>query len=392
MPLCQWTPWLSDFGELVANVSGIQGKLVVHNMAYVLCRVSRTGLKKSILDAAKDLRFFLKEAGYHDFEAQLRGEAYKKILPIKLITRAGALTDSSMTLYRSRTRGDCRFWIRGLSDSVLPDDDLIITQRTDGLLAFNSSMPEELVDKIILPLSGVSPSSASIFEKLLNDLRALGREGYILAPEAGSSSVGRLLEQRLGIAMNSSKNPDYQGIEIKSGRNPRSRSTLFSQVPAWDRSRLKSSSEVLREFGYPTPEGRKLSCTLSVPTANSQDLYLHVDRDERMLHARHNELDPRDVVVWPLDILEHRFAHKHAETIWVDAVSRSSEGKEYIRFVSAEHTTSPKVDQLASLLRQGRITVDFLIREGGDKGYLFKVAPDSRTHLFNKSRSFSLTG
>lgn len=364
-------------------------KLVDAGKAHVLCSVSKTALAKSILDATKDLRSFLVNTGVHNFNEQAKGDSYKVALPVTVLTRSGVVRGSAITMYRSRTRGDARFWVRDLSEVVLPGDYLIFVQGTNGLLAFSSSIPEEL-EHHIYQLVGIASPPVSTFERLLADLRGLAGEGFMLAPDAGSSSIGRLLEQRLGIPMNSSKNPDYHGIEIKSSRSPRARSTLFSQVPSWDCSRLKSSTEVLKEFGYTTPEGRKLSCTLSVPVANSQGLFLHVDRDDWVLHARHNELNPVDVVAWPVDVLERRFVHKHFETVWVNAVSRLSEGKEYVRFVSVEHTTGPIRKEFSSQLRRGGITVDFLIREDGDKGYLFKASPTAREVLFASTRKFSL--
>ena len=99
--------------------------------------------------------------------------------------------------------------------------------------------------------------------------------------------------------------------------------TLFAQVPDWKGSRLKSSAEILQAYGYETPEGRKLSCTLSVKAANSQSLFLHVDRDTETLHARSDELDPEDVVSWPLEKLRSRFVHKHSETVWVEAITKT---------------------------------------------------------------------
>jgi hypothetical protein len=62
-----------------------------------------------------------------------------------------------------------------------------------------------------------------------------------------------------------------------------------------------------------------------------------------------------------------------------------------VRFVALEHTTGPKAEMLVPMLRRGRIGVDFLLREDGDKGYLFKVSQLHREDLFEGSRRFILS-
>lgn len=367
----------------------LRDSVASRNFSHVSIVVSKTGLEKSILDANQEFRSFLQKVGLHDFNAQTNGAAHKVKMPLMMVTLQGKVRKSVLTLYRSRTRGDARFWIQGLTAVVQPGDYLLVIYSASGLLAVSGSGPAILEAPTFRLLE--QPVQQSIFEKLLVELRQLGEEGFMLAPEAGSSSIGRLLEDRLGIPMNSSKNPDYHGIEIKSSRSPKSRVTMFSQVPDWELSRLKSSSEILRDFGYETSEGRKLSCTLSVPVANSQSLFLYVDRDRRMLRAQFDELNPVDVVLWPLEVLEQRFMQKHAETAWVDAVTRVENGREYVRFVSVEHTSGPQIGEFMPLLRRGLITVDFLIRETGDKGYLFKVSPDGREKLFSNASRFRLS-
>ena len=59
------------------------------------------------------------------------------------------------------------------------------------------------------------------------------------------TSVGRTLETALGIDINSSKLPDYKGIELKSFRaNKGNRKNLFAQVPNWKISKFKRSAEI----------------------------------------------------------------------------------------------------------------------------------------------------
>ncbi|WP_223948261.1 MvaI/BcnI family restriction endonuclease [Arthrobacter sp. NtRootA1] len=348
-------------------------------------------MRKSILDATTDFRELMKSSGFHDYDTQGFGPTFKVLIPVDVITRSGELVPSSMSLYRAKSRGDERVWLRSIDNVLNAGQILIVAIVGDRILCFNGSHSREEDYRVISDLLK-RDKGPSIFEELLVKLRDLSSRGFILAPDAGSSSVGRLLEQELGIPMNSSKNPDFRGIELKAGRITNARSNLFAQVPDWDISQIKSSTKILEAFGYETPEGRKLSCTLSVRSANPQSLFLHLDKDAQLLHARFNPLAPEDVVSWSLHKLEERLNQKHAQTVWVDAVSRMEGEKEYLRFVGLERTTEPIFPEFVRLLRRGKITVDFLIRNEGDKGFLFKIRPVDRSELFKGSRSFDLVG
>ncbi|MGJ3189632.1 MvaI/BcnI family restriction endonuclease [Paenarthrobacter sp. FR1] len=352
-------------------------------------RTTATGLRKSILNAPVDFRDLMKTSGLHEYETQGFGPKFKVLLPVDVITGSGAMIESTMSLYRAKTRGDERVWLPSIDDVLEAGDVLIVAIVGGRLRCFNGShLSSESFREISELLK--AQNEPSIFEELLARLRILGSRGYIAAPQAGSSSVGRLLEQELGIPMNSSKNPDYRGIELKAGRITNARSNLFAQVPDWEISPLKSSAAILESFGYDTPDGKKLSSTLSIRSANSQSLFLHLDRDTQRLHARSNPLEPEDVVSWSLEKLEERLFQKHSQTIWVDAVSRMEGGVEYLWFVGLERTANPIFPEFLRLLRRGRITVDFLIRSDGDKGFLFKISPRDRSALFEGSRYFNL--
>jgi hypothetical protein len=51
--------------------------------------------------------------------------------------------------------------------------------------------------------------------------------------------------------MNSSRTPDYKGIELKSAReNKGTRKGLFAKTPNWELSKFKNRTEILDAFGY----------------------------------------------------------------------------------------------------------------------------------------------
>lgn len=112
------------------------------------------------------------------------------------------------------------------------------------------------------------------------------------------------VEHALGILANSSKEPDYFGIELKSSRikkrvSQSTRVNLFAQVADWSISQLKSSASILDAYGYETGNERKLYCTVSAKGTNSQGLYFFVELEEDLVKERHIEDEVIfDVAMW----------------------------------------------------------------------------------------------
>ena len=101
---------------------------------------------------------------------------------------------------------------------------------------------------------------------------------------AANISVESTLETALGIDINSSKQPDYKGIELKSFRSSRTnRKNLFAQIPDWSLNKFKSSTKILDAFVYHREDDFKLYCTVLAITRNSQGLSLKLDSDIKQL-------------------------------------------------------------------------------------------------------------
>ena len=68
----------------------------------------------------------------------------------------------------------------------------------------------------------------------------------------GDKEVGVLLEKILGLNPNSSKSPDFKGIELKAKHNNNTRANLFAQVPNYKHplSKIKKITDIADHFGY----------------------------------------------------------------------------------------------------------------------------------------------
>jgi len=372
---------------------------------------TKTGLSKSILDATEQIRENLASSQAHEFSNQLQGPENKRILPTKLVSR-GQIVDTKTSLYRPLTKGgDPRLWIYGLKRHAQPTDLLAIFYNRPYLVVVNCSKSD--LRSILSPanyvfqdlFSGAAFSASTAAKELLDKLRDIGRRGFIPTMRPGDTGVGFTLESLLGIAANSSKSPDYKGIELKSGRSrshKSGRATLFSKVPNWRISRLKSSKDILFTRGRYNAEADRIQLyhQLSATKPNSYGLQLLVGKPPEYLHQiyvadSHMETD----VSWDMGGLQDALEKKHQETFWVHAQSegRSGDYDERYWYTDVKHTG--KIDRSAFpiLLELGVVTLDYLIKQlpnkisVKDKGYLFKMSTSDLDLLFTSVNNYDLT-
>lgn len=361
---------------------------------------TRTGLEKSIFDATQPLRDFLLRNHVHDYQSQRQGTENKIIIESRIITPETAITNNT-SLYRPNTKsGDPRIWFSGIKNHCSPSDILGILYFAKRLWIFNLTtislsdlQSSETSFSEIIP--AYTAEATAISKELLGKFEALSARGFIKSPINADTAIGRLLESELGIKMNSSKAPDYKGIEIKSFRSERNnRKNLFAQVPNWELSKYKSSKQILDAFGYDREGLKKLYCTVNSSAFNPQGLRIKVDERSGLLIEFSKARPQENAVVWEMDTLNSRLKEKHAETFWIEADVEVRNGIEWFKFSNIEHTRKPIIPQLGVLLDSGHVTLDHLIKENGnsanEKGPLFKLNSDSLSLLFPPSLKYNL--
>jgi hypothetical protein len=362
-----------------------------------------TGLEKSIMDATGSVRTYLKANNIHDFELQKQGQE-SKIQMTSFLISSDSLVNSVASLYRPNTKkGDPRIWFKGLGSYSKANDILGIIAFESDLYVLNITQLDlhKLIEsEISNPLQDlvneINQISNEVAEELLILLNKIAAKGPVPAMLQADTAIGRTLETLLGIDINSSKKPDYKGIELKSYRDKRgNRKNLFAQVPEWNLSKFKSSAEILNAFGYSRGEDFKLYCTVSTLVRNSQGLKLKMDNEISQLIENSDKSSVGDFVVWGLETLHKRLLEKHNETFWIAADSVTIGGKEHFQYKKVEHTKKPILSQFNILLEQGIITLDHLIKRKPtgsvvEKGPIFKIKPNALDLLFPPSRSYSL--
>lgn len=361
-----------------------------------------TGLEKSIMDATLEIREFLLSHKLHDFSKQQQGQDHKVSLNTALLSK-GKVEYTKTSLYRPNTKsGDPRIWVLGLKALCNPYDLLALIASSNGLVIINcnqSNLHEILDSKNVIFKEIITPCLITVREPakdLLEKMEEISSLGFIQTKRRGDTGIGYTLETLLGISANNSRAPDYRGIEIKSKRycsGKGRRSTIFSQVPNWDLSRLKSSRDLLSERGRFSKKKNRVQLfhELSTLKSNSFDMRLLVDTTNDQLQQIYTAKEPHILdVLWDFPLLKRRLSEKHSETFWVTAETKGKNGAETEEFWynSVKHTGGIDLSAFPILLDLGVITLDYTIKatlNGGvkDQGYLFKMNSTDLDLLFN---------
>ncbi len=367
-----------------------------------------TCMKKSIMDATVSVRQFLKRNNLHDYSIQRQGPDAKSSIPTAFVY-ADHIRNTTASVYRPNTKhGDPRIWFCKVDDFCVANNLLAMVAIDGTLFVINLSNKttvdslkndrESFVWEVINSAAADSQSAAA---ELLDRLVKIHKKGFIRSSVRGDTGVGMTLEKQLKIPPNSSKAPDYKGIELKAARGlmgakSRNRSNLFSQIPDWNNSKINAAQELLDAYGYFRDGRKQLYCTVDASKPNTQGLYFYVDEEEDLLKNRsmNSVGEWKEVVNWKLDTLRSRLSEKHHETFWVKAESEHRGGIEYFRYDEVLYTRSPNIGLLSTLIERSVITMDYTLSQKEtrvrDHGYLFKIKPENLELLFPSPQRFDL--
>lgn len=374
-----------------------------YSVPFSLIEPTKTALEKSIIDATAPVRLFLQEQSIHDYNLQQQGQENKINIEETFILTKDEQIKSNTSLYRPNTKkGDPRIWFKNLPKYSNANDIFAITYLDNCIYLFNITQLDilEILKEEDSPIKKLAKSflnnSNNIADELLEKLREIVKEGAIKAIKQGDTAIGHAIETALGIEQNSSKKPDYKGIELKSSRaRKRTRKNLFAQVSNWEKSKFKSSEEILNKFGYQRGSDFKLYCTVSSKVVNSQGLSLKTNLEDDLLIEYSNKPEVGEFVVWTLTKLKSRLLEKHNETFWIDAESELIDGIEHFHLKKVLYTKKPNPYIFQLLIEQGEITIDHLIKKDEDgkvieKGPLFKISKKGFTVLFPEPIEYNL--
>lgn len=372
---------------------------------YSLVRMTYTMLDKSTIDASRPICKLLCDYGIFDFETAVDGEKYR--FDVEILGAQGLISVPT-SFYRPKAKpqkkGDPRFWPSCFKRFV-EQGVLVYLTVIEGKFVIIPLVDEVCNANNLLTVFGGSQDT-QILDELIAKIRVFTGEWiescspYKKSPK----DVGDTLEGLLGLRVNSKGDADYKGeVELKSKRSSsKTADTLFSQVPDWELSPIKSVREMILTYGYESSHEKRqgykdLFVTVS-NKPNPQGLFLHVDYDNEALLQMYTNGDVCVVTaIWTFDKLRQRLDEKHPKTAWVIADEKVIDSKYHFNYNKLELTQNPIFSQFLLLIEQGIVNYDW---RGGhevngkgrvDKGHAFRLkAPKYRAELFGEREIIAL--
>ena len=231
----------------------------------------------------------------------------------------------------------------------------------------------------------LDPPMPSAIEELLQKIRDINTRGPVKVDGKGSGRYGDALEFELGISKNSSKNPDFKGIEIKSKASAKLQ-TLFSRTPS-RYTGCKSSLHLLETHGY-NKGGRLQLYTSMSSKGDSMGFSIQLE-SEYISVVRNGE----EVMQYDNHRLQEALSKKHSESAFVSV--RVCSDPSFCTFDSLLYCKSPSFPKPPKLIRDGDVFLDLTLalKENGkakDHGFLWRVPESKVPQIFSESKVFSL--
>jgi hypothetical protein len=387
------------------NIEDVASLILGKNYDVAFLVPTRTGLDKGYCDAHQSIRALFERTQFHDYENQEQANIRK--ITAHFLTSENSF-ENTVSLYRPQSKnGDPRIGIYGLKKLVIPNNLIALIVVNQELFIINCSDSASLNHALEVALPREEVELSDVADELLHKLVIVSNKGFIRTVKSGDTGIGMTIESELQIRANSSKTPDYKGIELKSTRvgqrlSQKNRSTLFSCVPDWSLSPASPKESFLKKRGYIDTDGHlALRHTITGVKPNSLGLYFDLDYVNGYLRQMFKDVNVNDFnaehdTTWLLDELKKRLLDKHKETFWIKAVSQGSGDYEEFHFVEVEHTMNPYISKFETLIETGIITMDYTmhIKASGrwrDHGFLFKLKPNHLSSLFPETVKYDLT-
>lgn len=362
-----------------------------------------TMLKKGIIDASDNLRLLLKENRIIDYGEISKGH---KIVHYCYFIMDDLIDKRQMSFYRPTTKnGDPRFWIYGLSKKLKVNDLLYITIYQNDIISIPLVELNNL-EVLLKDIFGINYMDDSILSELIEKISKIKENGWIESTSPFKSNpkdVGETFEKELGIQPNSLIGADYKGeIELKTKRiKGNSLDTLFSKVPDWEVSKIKSSADMILTYGYksnkPEYDGFYDLYVTVGNTPNNQGLFNYADDEKQMIGQFYRSDNCNyDCCNWLYSSVKKSINEKHPKTVWVGADEKVIDGKIHFKYTRLELTQKPIFAQFTNLINRGIITYDWRGRvkedktKYKDKGHCFRISPKNRNLLFGETLTIEI--
>ena len=219
------------------------------------------------------------------------------------------------------------------------------------------------------------------YQILCQELQRVRETGPVEVTGRGSGRFGIAIEGALGISQNSSKAPDFMGIELKT-KSRGTLQTLFSRTP----SRYLvdgGKAGFFERFSYEDIKRERRALYTSFSSRpDSLGFFLRaVDGKVEVCHG------VEALAEYDLARLEEALLSKLNQTVFLRLETSKVEGIEYCEVVEAIYCKQPSILRFIKLVASGMVFLDFTLsmKRGStlkDHGFLWRVKGDALEQVY----------
>lgn len=237
----------------------------------------------------------------------------------------------------------------------------------------------QLLDQIDrTPVPAVEPHE--ILRRKLKDLKAAGD---IPVRNSGTGRYGLAIEAALGIVANSSKQPDFMGIELKT-KSDGSLQTLFSRTPSRFTG-VADKKELFSRYSYADINSKQRLSTSFGSVSDSLGFSMRVSEQVIQVSNRGQSL-----FEYEAERIEEALLSKHSQSVFLQVRGRDGSCK----IDSALYCQWPSVIRFLQLVNSGKVNLDLTLSQRGsslrDHGFLWRIAGEDLSRLYLRSERLVL--
>jgi hypothetical protein len=248
-------------------------------------------------------------------------------------------------------------------------------------------------------------------EELISKLKEIRKMGWILSARQGNAGgIGNTLEDLLGIKENNLPIPNAAEWELKCQRlETTALTTLFHMEPS-PRTMKFVPQILLLKYGWKHQEaGMKYDTdemsfrqTITGTLRSDRGFKVIVDREQKkvLISFDANSVDPRHAEwlksvkkrigidelspqpYWGFDDLEHKAGTKLLNCFYVQARTKTEDGKEYFSYEKISMLKKFSIGAFTKAIEKGYVYVDFDARTGHNHGTKFRLRQDKFPELY----------
>lgn len=227
-------------------------------------------------------------------------------------------------------------------------------------------------------------------EDFIREYTIIKSSGWIKTHRAGSTGIGKTLEDLLGIPENNLDEPDFGEYELKSCRiNSKSMLTMLTKAP----QPAKANSYLCQKYGYIKSNRNSDKKILHEPLYATK--FVNIADTGRSLKVVYDETKISiasdlevENVYWDRETLREAFDKKYkGQFVYAKAENRGKGKNEEFWFKEAYIVSGFSYDSMIKLLEQGKICVDVRIGQypngkTHDHGTGFRISAGDQYLLF----------